>query len=56
MNEKAYIQKCQDLQVEGSGDWEGKIKAMFTMLEKNRRESNDQFNRLNMKIDRILSR
>ena len=60
MNDKTFFQKCKELVVEGSGDWEGRIKSLTATMDKNKKEIltevRGQINALNKKIDILLRR
>ena len=54
--EKRYIQKCDNVHVEGEGAWEGKIKAIHNSIERSRKETNKQLAEINGKLDQLLKK
>ena len=51
---RAYIQKCEDLESSAGSSWEGRLKAMMNAIDRSRKESNENFLRVNQKQDQIL--
>jgi WD40 repeat protein len=56
MNTKAYIQKCDHLEFEGSEGWEGRVLTLSTAIKKLRIDSKENFNLLFKKIDDLSKR
>lgn len=56
LSEKMYFQTCEDLVGEGNKEWEGRLKAVFTMIESVKTESTERFDALERKIDQLLAK
>ncbi|OMJ79728.1 hypothetical protein SteCoe_20208 [Stentor coeruleus] len=52
-NQKSYLQICKNLEVEGTGEWEGRVKAIFMALERLRKDSNTHSINIDQKLKKI---
>jgi hypothetical protein len=56
LNQKLYLHICKNLEVEGTGEWEGKVKEIFNMITRNRKAARDEYTVLNDKLNKIMTK